>query len=142
MQSTPNRLCYYKESSKESNSSSWHSSHPFVANNKPVSSSSGSIGLTGSVNTDWFGIEAGIKSSLFFSFSILGSSDVVLLFFMFVLFFSSFSRCRASSKFSISVSPQMEMFERMLCFRSPVELDGRYLKNNICSGIQDYLNIL
>jgi hypothetical protein len=87
----------YKESSRESSNSSWHSSHPLVASNNPVSSSSGNSWLTGSVMTFWLG--TGVISSL------LSALDLSLV---------------SSSQFSTSVSPHMEMLDKMLCFRSPV----------------------
>ncbi|KAJ8953921.1 hypothetical protein NQ318_019161 [Aromia moschata] len=108
------------ESKRESSSSSWHSSQPLVASRRPVSSSSPSIWLTGSAITDWFGIEAGTKSPSLASS--LGDSFVCP-----ASFLASESFLTASSTFSMSVSPHMDMLERMLCFLSPVLWFGRYL---------------
>lgn len=109
--------CFYKESRRESSSSNWHSSQPFVESRSPVSSSSGIIWLTDSIITFWLGIDEG--TSVFWSFSFFSSSTTLSSFFVsFLLLYVSM--------FSISVSPHIDMFERMLCLRSPVTWDGRY----------------
>lgn len=116
----------YKESSKESSSSNWQSSQPFVASNKPVNSSSAIIWLTGSITTLWFGIDEGTDKDFSKEEFVTAALLLLLLLLSFFAFFVVVSFL-TSSIFSISVSPQIEMFERILCFLSPVLCDGLYL---------------
>lgn len=80
-----------------------------------MSSSSASIWFTGSIRTLWFGIQEGTTSLSRILMLLVFSSFLMLLSFL------------LSSKFSISVSPQMDMLDNMLCFLSPVFCEGLYL---------------
>lgn len=68
------------------------------------------------MRTLWFGMQEGTMSLSMFLTTLLFVFSFLILF-IFLL----------SSKFSISVSPQMDMLDRMLCFLSPVFGDGLYL---------------
>lgn len=110
----------YKESRRESNNSSWHSSQPLAAKRSPVSSSSANSWLTGSVMT-------------------LGVGGWAILSGLLSDFVTDASNGSSSSQFSASVSPQIDMFDKMLCLRSPVFCEGRYrlvFRTGLCTALR------